>query len=637
VKKNTFPPFPKKLMLMVTSRCNLNCLFCEVPQRRYRKKELSKEEVFFIIEKAYQLGVEEIEFTGGEPLMYKYLWEAIEYALSKGLKVDLTTNGLLIKENIEFIKKVPFNGISVSIDGREKTHNYLRGKDCYAEILENIELLQKYGKDVAVNFVVNAQNVDELENVYNYFSSRNILFFFFPVVNQPQMYFRSPEQENVFMKFVRHLRIQRKISPALYRYYLRTADYFYNRLGARRCLGLSREFGVDVEGNIFPCCVWDADYGLGNIFEQDITVSWFGEKFSEVRKRIFFRGCKRCYNTSLADFYRITRLDFLTPQGKSFRKKIAPPKVVQMRLTKRCNLQCRMCDIWKEKDSRKELPVGEWIRITEKIYRWLGTFRLEFAGGEILLYDNFLELVKFCRKKGIKTSLTTNGSLIDEAVAKKIIEAGLDEINISLDTLRADLYRELRGRDDFQKVLKAFKLIKQHRYKDMSPILCMAVIIMEHNLDELLDLVRFVRNGGADAISFQVIDNNFDREYDPLWFKKSEFWVRDTEKIEKIIEKIIDYKKKGYIIANSVEQLKAFQKYFREPQKFSRQYSCSTGENNIIIDTDGSVLLCWNMAPVGNVRDGDVRKIWESNLSMIRRRQIKYCRKTCRILNCNYS
>jgi len=311
------------------------------------------------------------------------------------------------------------------------------------------------------------------------------------------------------------------------------------------------------------------------------------------------------------------------------------PDSIHIKLTNRCNLTCRMCDIWKQQN-REELPVEQWKLIIRKLYKWKGPFRIDFAGGEIFLFKDFLKLIRFCKQLECHTVVTTNGVLIDEITAKEIVDAGIGAINFSLDTLDPGLYLYLRKTDAIKKIFKTLSEIKKMRLKEYNPTLCIACIIMSQNVDELTELIRWVEDGNGDIINFQVIDNNFNSKYDSNWFKKSNFWPKNTEKVLSTIDRIIEMKNIGYPINNSVEQLQFFKKYFEDPKDFVKTNVCRTGEKNFIIDTDGSVLLCWNMLSIGNVLYNDPASIWNGRIGYKRREDIVKCNRTCKILNCNY-
>lgn len=320
---------------------------------------------------------------------------------------------------------------------------------------------------------------------------------------------------------------------------------------------------------------------------------------------------------------------------RSEKNKKSPPDNIHMRLTLRCNLQCSMCDIWKQKNL-PEMDVKKWKIVVKKIYDWLGPYRVDFAGGEIFLYEDFFKLVEFCKKLDCHTVVTTNGILLDKRKLEKIIESGLDTINISLDTLSPEKYKSLRNVKCLRKVIKACQYLKKHRKSKNHPYLCIATIIMEQNSDELLDLIYWVEENNADIINFQVIDNNFGKEYYPQWYKSNIFWPKNSKNIKKKIDEIIQLKEKDFPINNSVSQLMLFKSYFNDPGKFIKNNICRSGDRNFIVDINGEVLLCWNMAPVGNIFQQSPKEIWNSEVSSKLRKKIVNCNKTCKILNCNF-
>jgi radical SAM protein with 4Fe4S-binding SPASM domain len=650
IHHNTFPPLPKRLTLMLTSRCNMNCQFCDIPQRNYKKKELSKEEAFKIIDSVYKLGIEELEITGGESFLHLDLWEIVEYASSKKIKVNLTTNGLLINEQIDRIKSSSLDTISISIDGKEQTHNKLRSlPGAYQRIVEAIELLKNCTeKKITINFVVTNKNIYELEEVYYNFLNRDIRVYFWPVNNQSDLYLKSKKEKKVYINFIKRIRRERKISSFWYRYYLNSLNYFENKSPNRRCLGLTYEFGIDIEGNILPCCVWGKkDSNLGNIFQDDLEIMWHSKRFHRIRKDIFTQGCPECYNTALCDFSKITGLSFLLNNDDKLNKKLPfqiiknkslpSPQLIHMKFTNCCNLKCRMCDIWRRKNGA-ELSTLQWEKVISDVYSWLGPFRLEIAGGEPLMRYDLEKIIHYCSQKKIYTVLTTNATLIDKQRAKQLIDAELDVLNISLDSLNPSIHNYLRGTSNtFERIMEAISWIKRYRRNSKKPSICISSIIMKQNLNEIIKIVEYVYQGGANLINFQILDNNFHAKYHPRWYENNEFWIKDVEKLEEVISNLVDLKKRGYPINNSFSQLELFKQYFKGPDCFSQKYACLAGCKNFIVNYNGDALLCWNMPKIGNVLEVNPKKIWYSVLAEKRKKQITECTKTCRILNCNYN
>lgn len=313
------------------------------------------------------------------------------------------------------------------------------------------------------------------------------------------------------------------------------------------------------------------------------------------------------------------------------------PKHVHFRFTSRCNLSCRHCDIWKSTQKTNyedELSVAEWRQIIDKLSSWLGRFKLDLAGGEILLYKDAIDLINYCAHKKIKVNLTTNATLIDDKIAEKLINSGLYAINLSLDGL-TEVHRYIRNQKDiyFKVQLAAFNLVN-HR-KQNTPYISISTVITRYNLDELEDLTKLVDKWGIDGITFQVLDHNFGAEYYDNWFKNNEFWPNDYRKVETIINNLIRAKKSEAKICNSLKYLNDIKSYYKDPVKITK-YNCVTGQMNFIVDEFGGTRLCWNMEPIGNILVQGPKEIWEGEIAFQRRKEINECRRTCRMLNCNY-
>lgn len=102
-----------------------------------------------------------------------------------------------------------------------------------------------------------------------------------------------------------------------------------------------------------------------------------------------------------------------------------------------------------------------------------------------------------------------------------------------------------------------------------------------------------------------------------------------------IIDRLVEYKKEGYKISNSVRQLEMFKAYFSQPDRFGEEISCNQGDYIVYIRPTGEVLLCGSMAPIGNVRRDNIKTLWNSEEAALRRQQIYGCRENClNVINC---
>lgn len=649
LKFKTLPVMPKKLILLITRNCNLRCEFCDIAKVEQKTKIMRKEEAFKIIDSAFHLGIKEIELTGGEPLLHPDVFEIAKYSHSRNMKVLLTTNGILVKSNIQKILDSKFSFISISIDGEETTHDALRNyQGAYKLAVEAIDLLKQHKVETAINFVVTNKNIYELEKVYNYFFERNINLVFFPVINRPELFLSKAVEIKMFLKFIKKLYYKSRISVYEYNYLKDAVLVYFGKKGTPvRCLGLNREIGIDTDGAISPCCVWENRKGelndLGNLFKSDLEELWFSSKFCKARLSIFSEGCQNCFNPSIYELTKLTGINYLVRNtikfhnvmGISIPKYITKPSHVHFRFTSRCNLSCRHCDIWKIKtDYNKELSVHQWQECIDKLSNWLGKFRLDLAGGEILLYKEAINLIRHCANRDIEVNLTTNATMINDETAKRLVDSGLYAINLSLDGLDRihEFTRNQKG--IYSKVQNAaFALVKYR--SNNKPYIVIATVITKYNLEELGDIIKLVDDWGIDGVNFQILDHNFGAQYFNDWFKNNEFWPDDYNKVENVFGKIIQAKKSGTKIYNSLVQLNDMREYYRDPIKIA-EHKCTSGNKNFIVDEFGGIRLCWNMEPIGDIIRQDPKKVWYSKLAFQKRKEIYACRRTCRILNCNY-
>src|SRR5271157_888025 len=144
-------------------------------------------------------------------------------------------------------------------------------------------------------------------------------------------------------------------------------------------------------------------------------------------------------------------------------QKSAPRKIsyLRMSITDRCNLRCGYCTYWQEFE---RLPPGEILTYEEllrlaAVAAKIGIRKIRVTGGEPLVHRGVVDFLKNLNQIPSieKICLTTNGVLLPE-LAPALYEAGLRHLNISLDTLRRERYRQITGTDNWQEVIAGLEL-----------------------------------------------------------------------------------------------------------------------------------------------------------------------------------
>ena len=161
------------LRISITDRCNLRCIYC-VPNDKNpnlpHKEILRYEEILRLVRIGVRLGISKVRVTGGEPLVRKGVYDFLSQLTQiDGLSdVSLTTNGVLLKDNIKKIRSAGIKRINVSMDtlSRKKYHE-ITGHDIFDQVWEGIESAQNMGFDpIKINVVaLNGINDDELIDI----------------------------------------------------------------------------------------------------------------------------------------------------------------------------------------------------------------------------------------------------------------------------------------------------------------------------------------------------------------------------------------------------------------------------------------------------------------------------------------
>ncbi|MBW1842073.1 MAG: GTP 3',8-cyclase MoaA [Deltaproteobacteria bacterium] len=161
------------LRVSITDRCNLKCVYC-MPDDRIpmlaHKEILNYEEILRIVTVGVGLGISKIRITGGEPLFRRGVYDFLEQLakIDGLLDISLTTNGVLLRDNIHKIRSAGIKRINISVDTlNKKKFKQLAGYDFFDQIWAGIVTAREMGFDpIKLNVVpLKGINDDELEEI----------------------------------------------------------------------------------------------------------------------------------------------------------------------------------------------------------------------------------------------------------------------------------------------------------------------------------------------------------------------------------------------------------------------------------------------------------------------------------------
>ena len=151
-----------------------------------------------------------------------------------------------------------------------------------------------------------------------------------------------------------------------------------------------------------------------------------------------------------------------------YRTRLKAPVNVTWEVTGQCNLHCRHClsaDITGPPEG--DLGFDECRALLDAL-KQMEVFQVNFGGGEPFMREDFLDLLRCAHERGITTCVSTNGTLLTDAVVRKLREMDLLYLQVSLDGATAHTNDLMRGPGTHGRVLEAVKLLHRHRMAHVS-------------------------------------------------------------------------------------------------------------------------------------------------------------------------
>ena len=187
-------------------------------------------------------------------------------------------------------------------------------------------------------------------------------------------------------------------------------------------------------------------------------------------------------------------------------------KDLRISITDRCNFRCTYCmpEEGLEWTPREDLLSFEEIeRLASLLVTRFGVESIRLTGGEPTVRANLADLINRLSQLPIDLSMTTNGVTLP-LMAEKLRAAGLNRINISLDSLDRDRFKDLTRRDNLQQVLEGIEAAKAAGF---DPVKINMVVMKGINDDEILDFVEFGREKRVTVRFIEFMPLDADEEW----------------------------------------------------------------------------------------------------------------------------
>jgi len=289
------------------------------------------------------------------------------------------------------------------------------------------------------------------------------------------------------------------------------------------------------------------------------------------------------------------------------------PALGTLMVTYRCNFHCAMCDMplqasAQARSGMTEFDTARFLGIINE-FAELGVPGIGFTGGEPLLRDDIFDLLTETRRLGMIAHLNTNGWLLGDDQAQRIIDIGVDSVNVSLDGAVAATHDRIRRtQGSFDRAVRAVKRLVNLKQKHGSHVRIKTVaVIDETNIDEVPQMLALARTLGTDCIEliprqpFAAIPQETGTEPELL------------AKVDRLVEYLQGKQLFSVAIENSPAHLRLFSDSFAGHPSPVR---CSAGYNSLAVDCYGNVFPCvpwinWGKT-TGNIRSITLGELWHS-------------------------
>jgi len=320
-----------------------------------------------------------------------------------------------------------------------------------------------------------------------------------------------------------------------------------------------------------------------------------------MKNKMFFYNSLNRFLGRFFDFKQLLKLSQL------LKFPIVNPLIATVSVTQKCNSRCYYCDIWKSQECICDPTIEE----LDKIFFSLKELRVKavsISGGEPLMRKDIEKIILHIKDYHMGAQVVTNGLLLSKDKYRELVQARIDSIVLSLDTLDPKIYEKLRG-VSFKVAKQALESLVYVREQNSQVDVAISCVINRYNINGLALFTQKVTDitEGNVLINFQPYQKIPGRINDDL-VPNSEMYHIITNEMEKLIK----MKNEGFPITNSVVFLRwipDFLVYNKMPEGFK----CAAGYTGIYIWSDLTLHPCHQLPVIANLQNENLEDIWFSH------------------------
>src|SRR5271155_3355363 len=275
------------------------------------------------------------------------------------------------------------------------------------------------------------------------------------------------------------------------------------------------------------------------------------------------------------------------------------PLALIAELTHRCPLHCVYCSNPQELQSRAtELATTEWSRVFKEAAD-LGVLQADFTGGEPLARTDIVELIRAARAAGLYVNLITSGMPMDEARLAKLVEAGLDHLQLSFQAAREQTAQEISNTKSHAQKLRVLEWLRKVRVA-----VTLNFVLHRRNLHQLPEMLAIAENSPATRVEFANV------QYYGWAFANRDALLPTREQLTQSIDFL---KKSQERLAGKIKVEYVVPDYYA---KYPKPCMGGWARKLMLITPNGDALPCHAARVIPgltfeNVKNRGLREIWE--------------------------
>jgi PqqA peptide cyclase len=298
-------PRPYALLAEVTYRCPLHCPYCSNPSRMRSDRELTTDQWGRVIREAAGLGVLQIGFSGGEPLVRRDLAELVHAARETRLYTNLITSGVGLDENrTRELRDAGLDSVQLSFQSDHvDLADEIAGAHAHQRKLDAAAIIRAAGISLSLNFVIHRRNIDRLPQIIELTETlnagrvelANVQFYGWAFLNRAAL---LPTREQVARAREVATAAKTRLAGKIDVFYV-LPDYYETR--PKPCLNGwgQRYLTINSIGDVFPCPTASSaipDLRFENVRERSLDWIWReSESFNRFRGKEWMpEPCRSC-------------------------------------------------------------------------------------------------------------------------------------------------------------------------------------------------------------------------------------------------------------------------------------------------------------------------------------------------------